>query len=102
LASGCWRSSDKIKRARIDEPRGIAANIAKLPDLLREQNEKLIMSNATAIVIGAVIIAAAILIVFRWQLVPGAMLLDRWTGTVVPCETKHSSDPPGKIYFRCD
>jgi hypothetical protein len=60
------------------------------------------MNNATAIVIGAVIIAAAILIVFRWQLVPDLYLLDRWTGRVVPCVTEHSRDPPGKIYFRCE
>jgi hypothetical protein len=45
------------------------------------------MSNALAIIIGAVAIAAAILIVFRWQFVsPGGMLLDRWTGTVILCD----------------
>ena len=70
------------------------------PTYYVRKNEKLIMNNALAILIGAVIIAAAILIVFRWQLVPGVMLLDRWTGTVVPCVTQHSST--GKIYFQCD
>jgi hypothetical protein len=50
------------------------------------------MNNATAIVIGAVIIAAAILIVFRWQLVvPGV----RWTGTVVQCAA--GGNPPAKL-----
>jgi hypothetical protein len=45
------------------------------------------MSNALAIIIGAAAIAAAILIVFRWQLVsPGAMLQDRWTGEVILCD----------------
>jgi hypothetical protein len=42
------------------------------------------MNNATAIIIGAVIIAAAILILFRWQYAMGT-LLDRWTGTVIQC-----------------
>jgi flagellar basal body-associated protein FliL len=39
------------------------------------------MNNAVAIIVGAVVIAAAILIVFRWQVaMPGPILLDRWTG----------------------
>ena len=56
------------------------------------------MNNATAIVIGAVIIAAAILIVFRWQYGTGA-LLDRWTGTVLRCGIAHTAQ--GKAVIRC-
>jgi hypothetical protein len=45
------------------------------------------MNNSVAIIIGAVVIALAILIVFRWQVgMPGLVLLDRWTGTVVLCD----------------
>jgi hypothetical protein len=56
------------------------------------------MNNPLAIVIGAIIIAAAILIVFRWQLTgPGSVLLDRWTGTVVQCAINYSGPPPGKL-----
>jgi uncharacterized membrane protein len=55
------------------------------------------MNNALAIIIGSVIIAAAILIVFRWQLggPEPIMLLDRWTGTVIHCIPIGS--PPAKI-----
>jgi hypothetical protein len=59
------------------------------------------MNNATAIVIGAVIIAAAILIVFRWQF-DGGLLLDRWTGTVVQCAASYSGSPPGKLIVNRD
>jgi hypothetical protein len=53
------------------------------------------MNNAVAIIVGAVVIAAAILIVFRWQIAsPGAtMLLDRWTGTVVVCDLIRQQAP---------
>jgi hypothetical protein len=44
------------------------------------------MSNALAIIIGAAAIAAAILIVFRWQFVSPGVLLDRWTGEVILCD----------------
>ena len=44
------------------------------------------MGQSTAIIIGAVLIAAAILFVFRYEMAsPGVMLLDRWTGSVVLC-----------------
>jgi hypothetical protein len=56
------------------------------------------MNNALAIIIGAVIIAAAILIVFRWQL-DGEELLDRWTGTVLRCGIAHTAQ--GKAVIRC-
>ena len=65
------------------------------PTYYVSKNEKLIMNNPTAIVIGAVIIAAAILIVFRWQLAPPGELLDRWTGTILQCITVRSSE--GKV-----
>jgi hypothetical protein len=52
------------------------------------------MNNATAIIIGAVIIAAAILIVFRWQF--NGALLDRWTGTVIQC-VAGSGPLPAKV-----
>jgi len=52
------------------------------------------MNNALAIVIGAAIIAAAILFVFRWEYAMG-MLLDRWTGTVIQC-TAGSGTLPAK------
>ena len=64
--------------------------------------ELTIVNNALAILIGAVIIAVAILIVFRWQLVVdvGPLLLDRWTGRVIDCE----GDPTDtrKLKFKCE
>jgi len=52
------------------------------------------MNNAWAIIIGAVMIAVAILIVFRWEIAsPGVMRLDRWTGTVVLCDVSRDVRP---------
>ena len=53
------------------------------------------MSTPLAIVIGAALIAAAILVVFRWEIAsPGVMRLDRWTGSIVLC--KSSNQRPEK------
>jgi hypothetical protein len=56
------------------------------------------MSTPLAIVIGAALIAAAILIVFRWEISygPGPIRLDRWTSSVVHCD--FSGQPPEKVY----
>jgi hypothetical protein len=43
------------------------------------------LSQPVAIVIGALILAAAILVAFRWE-VSTSVLLDRWTGTVRLCQ----------------
>ena len=47
------------------------------------------MSSAKAIIIGAALIAVAILFVFRWQITAtqdyGVIRLDRWTGSVTGC-----------------
>jgi hypothetical protein len=55
-----------------------------------------------AIIVAAVIIAAAILFVFRWQTAPigsyGAILLDRWTGEVVVCLPPVGEPPQMAIY----
>jgi hypothetical protein len=47
---------------------------------------RIMSSTPVAILVGAVLIAAAILIVFRWEIAsPGVMRLDRWTGKIVLC-----------------
>jgi hypothetical protein len=52
-----------------------------------------------AIILGAALIAGAILISLRWQISGmDAMRLDRWTGTVTQCQTWINL--PGKII--CD
>jgi hypothetical protein len=52
------------------------------------------MSMRLAIIIGAALIGAAILIVFRWEIVgPGIMRLDRWTGDVVLCDPNTTVRP---------
>ena len=46
------------------------------------------MARAVAIVLAALVVAAAIAFVFRWQIVAssaGVYLLDRWTGHVAEC-----------------
>ena len=46
------------------------------------------MNTPVAIVVAAVILAAALLVAFRWEVVIGRgypTLLDRWTGRVVAC-----------------
>ena len=48
------------------------------------------MANSKAIIIGAILIAGVILIVFRWSIVPGPALgwayrLDHWSGEVTSC-----------------
>jgi len=56
------------------------------------------MDTSRAIIIGAAIIAAAVLFLFRWEIQPAvhdlgtslAYRLDRWTGTVTICHY-----PPG-------
>jgi hypothetical protein len=54
------------------------------------------MSTPLAIVIGAALIAGAILIVFRWEVaMPGLIRLDRWTGSVVHCTA--GGQPPEKV-----
>lgn len=59
----------------------------------------------------AVIIAVAILFVFRWQAAPlggaGVILLDRWTSTVVVCLPPIGEPPQPRIYrhavkYDCD
>jgi hypothetical protein len=57
------------------------------------------LSQAIAIIIGALIIAAAILVTFRWEYSPGA-LLDRWTGAVRMCAISHESD--GTTAVKCE
>jgi hypothetical protein len=45
------------------------------------------MGVPQAIIAGALIIAAVIAVVFRWEIAsPGIMRLDRWTGAVVLCD----------------
>jgi hypothetical protein len=61
------------------------------------------MSVPAAIVVGAVIIAAAITFTSHWSLQPvsgrvGAMRLNRWTGEVVWCGFTASTTPS---YFDC-
>jgi hypothetical protein len=60
------------------------------------------MNYPLAILIGAVIIAAAILIVFRWQLTADGSLLDRWTGTVVGCVPDRAAWATGKLKYKCE
>jgi hypothetical protein len=55
------------------------------------------MSTPLAIVIGAALIAVAILLVFRWEVaMPGVIRLDRWTGSVVHCTLQGSGQAPEK------
>jgi hypothetical protein len=52
------------------------------------------MSTPLAIVVGAALIAAAILVAFRWEIAsPGVMRLDRWTGAVVLCDVSPNQRP---------
>ena len=45
------------------------------------------MGVPQAIIAGALIIAAVIAVVFRWEIAsPGIMRIDRWTGAVVLCD----------------
>lgn len=45
------------------------------------------MSLPAAVVIGALMVACAILFVFRWEVAgPAPLVLDRWTGVVVLCD----------------
>ena len=54
-----------------------------------------VMNTPLAIIIGAALIAAAILIVFRWEVaMPGVIRLDRWTGSVVHCNVPAGGQPP--------
>jgi hypothetical protein len=54
-------------------------------------------NQALAILGGAVIIAAAILFVFRWEMAPfgqvAALRLDRWTGKILVCLPPHGEPP---------
>jgi len=63
----------------------------------------------------AVIIAGAILFVFRWEMAPlgqgSALRLDRWTGKIVACLPPHGEPPQppqflfaegGSIPFVCE
>lgn len=59
------------------------------------------MGNGWAIVIAGVVIAAAIMLGLRWQIVPAtafgsAYRLDSWTGEIVVCE-QHV----GRIILQC-
>lgn len=56
-----------------------------------------LMGTPGAIVLAGVLIAAAILFVFRWQVAgPAPLLLDRWTGKVVACDVP-AHDRPLKL-----
>jgi hypothetical protein len=51
------------------------------------------MGTPLAILIGLALVAAAVLFVFRWEIVAGpttyrAVRLDRWTGSIAQCESK--------------
>jgi hypothetical protein len=55
------------------------------------------MGTPAAIIVGSVIIAAAILFVFRWEVLkfnegPGILRLDRWTGTAVLCTPRPAAN----------
>jgi hypothetical protein len=55
------------------------------------------MKTPLAIIVGAVVIAATIAVVFRWQLAgPPPLLLDRRTGAIVACDVP-SHDRPLKL-----
>jgi hypothetical protein len=60
------------------------------------------MNIPVAIIIGSVIIAAAILIIFRWQYTADGMLLDRWTGTVTVCVPDRAAMATGKLKYKCE
>ena len=58
------------------------------------------VSPSVAILCGAVLIAVAILVAFRWQIAPAGSLravhrLDRWTGNVTLCQLT------GQLSFEC-
>jgi hypothetical protein len=63
------------------------------------------MGSSRAIIIGAALIAAAILFVFRWEIITGGgyspLRLDRWTGKVTACrqaadfDTNHQENCSG-------
>jgi hypothetical protein len=79
------KSVSQFLRKLTKPVRQLVGRFGLAPARLALWERELIMNNALAILIGAVIIAAAILIVFRWQVVPDVYLLDRWTGTVTGC-----------------
>jgi hypothetical protein len=60
------------------------------------------MRDVVAIFGAALIIAASILFVFRWQTAPiggyGVVLLDRWTATVFVCMPPVGEPPQMAIY----
>lgn len=57
------------------------------------------MGNPLAVILGSVIIAAAILLAFRWNIIIAGpdgdvVRLDHWTGHLSACgELQHSVDP---------
>ena len=57
------------------------------------------MKTSVSILIGSILIAAAVLFVFRWDVVAGQsnyriIRLDRWTGTITQCESKGFQNSP--------
>ncbi len=63
------------------------------------------MGNSAAILIGSVIIAAAILFSLRWEvaLAPNVTVrLDRWTGAVTYCTPKAMPQSVQPIPFDCE
>ena len=61
------------------------------------------VSAPTAIMLGCVILAAATLFIFRWEIAvantPGlAIRLDRWTGHIVGCSLSRDSGGSGFKY----
>lgn len=64
-------------------------------------NDRLVLGGS--IVIGAAIIAAAILLVFRWEVAAGmgtAYRIDRWSGAVQHCQ--HNLAAPLGHEMKCD
>lgn len=60
------------------------------------------MGNPAAIIVGSLIIAAAILFSLRWEAFAvnnGVLRLDRWTGTVVGCAPAVAG---GRVRFDCE
>lgn len=66
-------------------------NTTGQPKMKSDATGRLSVGTPAAIVLGAALIAAAILISNHWAVMPGMVLLDRWTGHLILCQVGSDS-----------